>query len=201
VPRWLLDRSLLQKTGASQPFIRGTILPEASNPVSRFLIWVCRPIIAGVPRWRTLTLVLSVLALVLSLHPASRLGADFMPTLNEGALLHVPTSLPRMSITKTAELMQSMDGAMIPLEQSARVVVAKGAPSIRTENALLSTYIYVDIRDRDIGGYVADAKKAVAEQAKFPSGAYVTWSGQFEYMERAIYALIKQWRLRGGGEE
>jgi Cu(I)/Ag(I) efflux system membrane protein CusA/SilA len=64
--------------------------------------------------------------------------------------------------------------------------VAKGAPGIRTENALLSAYIYVDIRDRDIGGYVADAKKAVAAQVKFPPGYYVTWSGQFEYMERAI---------------
>ena len=73
-------------------------------------------------------------------------------------------------------------GAMIPLGQLAKVVVA--APGIRTENALLSAYIYVDIRDRDIGSYVADA--AVAAQVKFPSGYYVTWSGQFEYMERAI---------------
>jgi Cu(I)/Ag(I) efflux system membrane protein CusA/SilA len=83
-------------------------------------------------------------------------------------------------------LIPTMDGAMIPLGQLAKVVVAKGAPSIRTENALLSAYIYVDIRDRDIGSYVADAKKAVAEQVKFPPGYYVTWSGQFEYMERAI---------------
>jgi len=79
-----------------------------------------------------------------------------------------------------------MDGAMIPLGQLAKVVVAKGAPGIRTENALLSAYIYVDIRDRDLGGYVAEAKKAVAEQVAFPSGYYITWSGQFEYMERAI---------------
>ena len=79
-----------------------------------------------------------------------------------------------------------MAGAMIPLGQLAKVEVAKGAPSIRTENALLSAYIYVDIRDRDIGSYVADAKRAVAAQVKFPSGYYITWSGQFEYMERAI---------------
>jgi Cu(I)/Ag(I) efflux system membrane protein CusA/SilA len=59
-------------------------------------------------------------------------------------------------------LVPTMEGAMIPLGQVAKVVVAKGAPGIRTENALLSAYIYVDIRDRDIGGYVADAKKAVA---------------------------------------
>jgi multidrug efflux pump subunit AcrB len=66
-------------------------------------------------------------------------------------------------------LIPTMDGAMIPLGQLARVVVAKGAPSIRTENALLSAYIYVDIRDRDIGGYVADAKKAVSRTGQVPA--------------------------------
>jgi Cu(I)/Ag(I) efflux system membrane protein CusA/SilA len=81
------------------------------------------------------------------------------------------------------------DGAMIPLGQVARVKLVRGPPSIRTENALLSAYIYVDIRDRDIGGYVADAQKAVGEQVAFPPGYYVTWSGQFEYMQRAIEKL------------
>jgi Cu(I)/Ag(I) efflux system membrane protein CusA/SilA len=82
-------------------------------------------------------------------------------------------------------LVPSMEGAMIPLGQLARVKVVKGAPAIRTENALLSAYIFVDIRDRDIGSYVADARKAVSEKVKFPPGYYATWSGQFEYMERA----------------
>ncbi|MCM2342550.1 efflux RND transporter permease subunit, partial [Rhodoferax sp.] len=86
----------------------------------------------------------------------------------------------------TQVLVPTMEGAMVPLGQLAKVVVAKGAPGIRTENALLSAYIYVDIRDRDIGSYVRDAKKAVTEQVTFPSGYYVTWSGQFENMERAI---------------
>ncbi len=367
-------------------FIRGKIMPEAKNPVNRFLIWVYRPIIAGVMRWKKLTILLAVLAMAVSIYPASRLGSEFMPTLNEGTLFYMPTSLPGMSITKAAELLQTqnkiiksfpevasvygkagrantatdpaptemfetvinlkpesewrpgmttdkliaeldkalqfpgvanswtmpikaridmlstgirtpigikvfgkdlgemeklareieavvkavpgttsafaerltggfylditpdreqlaryglavgdlqdvigtalggemvtttvegrerfgvqvryprelradpqqiarevlvptMDGAMIPLGQVAKVAIAKGAPGIRTENALLSAYIFVDIRDRDIGGYVADAKRAVAEKVKFPPGYYVTWSGQFEYMERAI---------------
>jgi Cu(I)/Ag(I) efflux system membrane protein CusA/SilA len=367
-------------------FIQGKVMPEAKNPVNRFLIWAYRPIIASVMRWKKMTIVAAVVVLVASIYPASQLGSEFMPTLNEGTLLYMPASLPGMSITKAAELMQTqnkiiksfpevasvygkagrantatdpaptemfetvinlkpesewrpglttdkliaeldkalqfpgvanawtmpikaridmlstgirtpigikvfgkdlgemekmakeieavvkavpgttsafaeritggfylniepdreqlaryglavgdlqdvigtalggemvtttvegrerfgvtiryprelrsdpqqiarevliptMDGAMIPLGQLAKVVVAKGAPSIRTENALLSAYIYVDIRDRDIGSYVADAKKAVAEQVKFPPGYYVTWSGQFEYMERAI---------------
>jgi len=366
-------------------FIRGKIMPEAKNPVNRFLIWVYRPVIKGVMHWKKLTIALALLAMAVSLYPASRLGSEFMPTLNEGTLLFMPSSLPGMSITKAAELMQTqnkiiksfpevvsvwgkagrantatdpaptemfetvinlkpesewragmnmdkliaemdkalqfpgvsnawtmpikarldmlatgirtpigikvfgkdlgemeklakqieavvkqvpgttsafaeritggfyiniepdreqlaryglavgdlqdvigtalggemvtttvegrerfgvnvryprelrgdpqqiarevlvttMDGAMIPLGQVARVEIAKGTPGIRTENALLSAYIYVDIRDRDIGGYVADARKAVNEQVKFPPGYYATWSGQFEYMERA----------------
>ncbi|MBS0251374.1 MAG: efflux RND transporter permease subunit, partial [Proteobacteria bacterium] len=57
--------------------------------------------------------------------------------------------------------------------------------TIRTENAKLATYVYVDIRDRDLGGYIADAKKAVESQVKLPPGTYLVWSGQFEYLERA----------------
>jgi Cu(I)/Ag(I) efflux system membrane protein CusA/SilA len=86
-------------------------------------------------------------------------------------------------------LVPTMDRGMIPLGQVARIEIAKGAPAIRTENALLSAYIYVDIRDRDIGSYVAEAQKAVAERVQFPPGYYATWSGQFEYMERALEKL------------
>ena len=367
-------------------FICGRILPEARNPVNRALIWVYRPIIAGVMRHKALTIVIALLVMAVTVYPASRLGSEFMPTLNEGSLLYMPSSLPGMSITKAAEVMQTqnkiiksfpevasvfgkagrantatdpaptemfetiinlkphdqcragmttdklikeldaalqfpgisnawtmpikartdmlstgirtpigikvfgkdlaemeqlakqietavksvpgtssafaerltgasyltiepdreqlaryglavgelqdviatalggemvttlvqgrerfgvtvryprelrshpqqiarevlvpiMGGAMVPLGQLAQVKVERGAPGIRTENALLSAYIYVDIRDRDIGSYVADARRAVAQQVKFPPGTYITWSGQFEYMERAI---------------
>jgi Cu(I)/Ag(I) efflux system membrane protein CusA/SilA len=79
--------------------------------------------------------------------------------------------------------------AMIPLGQVAAVKLSTGAPVIRTENALLSAYIYVDIRDRDIGGYVREARQAVRDQVAFPPGMYVIWSGQFEYLERAVDKL------------
>jgi Cu(I)/Ag(I) efflux system membrane protein CusA/SilA len=78
---------------------------------------------------------------------------------------------------------------MVPLGQLAEVKITTGAPAIRTENALLSAYIYVDIRDRDIGSYVAKARQAVNDKVKFTPGTYVMWSGQFEYMERAIEKL------------
>ncbi|MBS0336214.1 MAG: efflux RND transporter permease subunit [Proteobacteria bacterium] len=90
----------------------------------------------------------------------------------------------------TQVLVPIMNGAMIPLGQLARVSLTQAPPAIRTENALLAAYIFVDIRDRDIGGYVADAQKAVREQVQFPPGYYATWSGQFEYMERAKEKLV-----------
>ncbi|MDV6344692.1 CusA/CzcA family heavy metal efflux RND transporter [Nitrosomonas sp. Is37] len=89
----------------------------------------------------------------------------------------------------TQVLVPTMGGAMIPLGQLAQIKLVKGPPSIRTENALLSAYIFVDIRDRDIGSYIADAQQAVREQVQFSSGYYATWSGQFEYMQRAIEKL------------
>ena len=89
----------------------------------------------------------------------------------------------------TQVLVPTMGATMIPLGQLARIKLVKGPPSIRTENALLSTYIFVDIHDRDLGSYVADGQKAVREQVQFPPGYYATWSGQFEYMERAIEKL------------
>ncbi|MBS0587338.1 MAG: efflux RND transporter permease subunit [Proteobacteria bacterium] len=89
----------------------------------------------------------------------------------------------------TQVLVPAMGGTMIPLGQLAKIKLVQGPPSIRTENALLSAYIFVDIRDRDIGGYIADAQQAVREQVQFPPGYYATWSGQFEYMQRATEKL------------
>ena len=122
---------------------------------------------------------------------ATALGGEMVTTTVEGrerfgVIVRYPRELRGTPEQIAREvLVPTMEGAMIPLGQLATVSLSKGAPSIRTENALLSAYIYVDIRDRDIGSYVDDARKAVADQVKFPPGYYATWSGQFEYMERA----------------
>ncbi|ALQ50702.1 efflux RND transporter permease subunit [Nitrosomonas ureae] len=89
----------------------------------------------------------------------------------------------------TQVLVPALGGTMIPLGQLAQVKLMQGPPSIRTENALLSAYIFIDMRDRDIGGYIADAQQAVQAQVQFPPGYYATWSGQFEYMQRATEKL------------
>ena len=72
----------------------------------------------------------------------------------------------------------------------AKVKRVAGPASIRAENAQLAAYIFVDARDRDLGSYVADAKKAVAATVKFPPGYYALWSGQYEYYERAKQRLM-----------
>ncbi len=367
-------------------FVRGKILPEEKNPVNRFLIAVYRPVIAVVLRHKAATLVAALVVMLVSVWPATRLGSEFMPTLNEGTLLYMPASLPGMSVTKASELLQqqdriiksfpevesafgkagraltatdpapvemfetvinlkpddqwregmtidkliaemdqalqfpgvanswtmpikartdmlatgirtpigikvfgtdlvemerlakeieaavrtvpgttsayaerltggfyldiepdrrqlarynlpvgelqdviaaalggdmvtttvegrerfgvivryprelrdspeaiaqqvlvpTMDGAQVPLGELATITIRKGAPSIRTENALLSAYIYVDTRDPDLGAYVRAAQDAVAKAVTFPPGYYATWSGQYEYMQRAI---------------
>ena len=82
-------------------------------------------------------------------------------------------------------LIPTPSGAQIPLVQVADIVERRGAPAIKSENARLNAWIYVDIKSSDIGGYVTQAKKVLAEQVEIPPGYTVAWSGQFEYMERA----------------
>ncbi len=83
----------------------------------------------------------------------------------------------------------TMSGVPIPLAEVAEVRIADGPDMIRSENARLSGWIYVDFRDRDIGSYVAEAQKAVAEKVKLPPGYSLIWSGQYEYLQRAMERL------------
>ncbi len=371
-------------------FIHGRVRPESQNPINRLLIALYRPIIRGVLNARVLTILLAGGILALSVWPLLRIGSEFMPTLNEGTLMYMPTTLPGLSVTKAGELLQTqnkiiksfpevasvfgkagramtatdpaplemfetvvnlkpesewrpgitidrliaqMDAALqfpgvsnawtmpikaridmlstgirtpvgikvigrsladietaarqiesvlrkvpgtasafserigggyyltilpdrqalaryglsiaqvqdviamalggeritttvegreryavniryprdyrsdpqtiaqqvivpiaggsgIPLGQVAQIKLEQGPSTIRTENAQLAAYVFVDVRDRDLGGYVADARAAVAREVKFPAGVYPIWSGQFEYLERARAKLM-----------
>jgi Cu(I)/Ag(I) efflux system membrane protein CusA/SilA len=126
---------------------------------------------------------------------ASALGAETITTTVEGRERYaVSLRYPRdmrsdpQAIAREV-LVPTANGASIPLGQVATVKLVQGPASIRTENAQLAAYIYVDARDRDLGSYVADAKKAVASAVTFPPGYYAVWSGQFEYYERAKQRL------------
>jgi Cu(I)/Ag(I) efflux system membrane protein CusA/SilA len=366
-------------------FVRGRIIPEHRNPLNRFLIWVYRPVIKGVLRAKVLTIVVAAAALALTVWPARQLGSEFMPELNEGTLMYMPTTLPGISVTKAGELLATQDriiksfpevasvygkagrastatdpaptemfetiislkpqaewrpgvtlaslkaemdkalqfpgvsnawtqpiraridmlatgirtpvgikvygkdlaemekvsreveavvravpgtssayaerviggyflditpdrealgryglmvgdvqdviamalggdsvtntvegrerytvnvryprafrsdpqsiarevqvpmpnGGTVPLGEVAKVQLTRGPTSIRTENGQLAVYIFVDITGRDLGGYVAEARAAVASEVKLPQGTTLQWSGQFEYLERA----------------
>jgi Cu(I)/Ag(I) efflux system membrane protein CusA/SilA len=366
-------------------FVRGRIMPEQRNPLNRFLRWAYHPVIELALKFKGLTILLAFVVLGASLWPASRLGTEFMPTLNEGTLFYMPVTPPGLSVTKAAELVQTqnkiiksfpevesvwgkagrastatdpapmemfetvinlkpesqwrpgitvdtliaeMDGALqfpgltnswtmpikaridmlstgirtpvgikvfgkdlsgiekvarqiesvlrnvpgtasayaerttgghylnidpdrvqlaryglmlsdmqnviatalgaqpvtttvegrerynvairyphdyrnnpqaianevlipmpnggtVPLGEVAKVSLAQGPPAVRSEDAQLVSYVFVDVRDRDIGSYVAAAQKAVAGEVDFPPGYYATWSGQYEYLERA----------------
>jgi Cu(I)/Ag(I) efflux system membrane protein CusA/SilA len=86
-------------------------------------------------------------------------------------------------------LISTPGGAQIPIEQVADISLTSGPSVIRTEQAQLLGYVYVDVAGRDIGGYVKDAKRAVAEMVKLPEGYSLEWSGQYEYMLRASERL------------
>jgi Cu(I)/Ag(I) efflux system membrane protein CusA/SilA len=80
-------------------------------------------------------------------------------------------------------------GATTTLGAVADVVVTDGPPQLRSENARLNGWVYVDISGRDLGRYVAQAQKLVSQRVNLPPGYTITWSGQFEYLERAAKKL------------
>ncbi|MBU6467620.1 MAG: efflux RND transporter permease subunit [Betaproteobacteria bacterium] len=80
---------------------------------------------------------------------------------------------------------QTERGAQIRLEDVAAIHIADGPPMLKSENARLSGWVYVDIRDRDLSSAVHDMQTAVTKEVKLPPGYSITWSGQFEFMERA----------------
>jgi Cu(I)/Ag(I) efflux system membrane protein CusA/SilA len=81
-------------------------------------------------------------------------------------------------------LVMSSQGRQVPLKEVADISLANGPSMIRDENGMLAGYVYVDITGRDVGGYVEDAKRAVAAELKLPTGYSIVWSGQYENMLR-----------------
>ena len=81
-------------------------------------------------------------------------------------------------------------GTQIPLSYVAEMSLTQGPPVIKSENARRTAWIYVDIRDIDVGSYVEQAKQAVVENIELPDGYSLIWSGQYEYMERAQDRLM-----------
>jgi Cu(I)/Ag(I) efflux system membrane protein CusA/SilA len=118
--------------------IRGKILPEKKNPVNRFLIWIYHPIIKLVLKAKTLVLLLAVVVLAVTYIPWKRIGSEFMPPLNEGDLLYMPTTLPGISITKAKELLQQTDRIIAAFPEVHHVFGKIGRAETATDPAPLS---------------------------------------------------------------
>ncbi|HUR92205.1 MAG TPA: CusA/CzcA family heavy metal efflux RND transporter [Gemmatimonadaceae bacterium] len=101
-----------------------------------------------------------------------------------GVLVRYPRELRGDAEQIGNALVATPSGAQVPLGQLARIGVTRGPTLIKSENAYLNSIVYVDVRDRDVGSYVGDAKKLLAERVKLPAGYRLEWSGQFEAMER-----------------
>src|SRR5205823_6173574 len=106
-----------------------------------------------------------------------------------GVIVRYPRDLRDNPQSIARDVLVSAGSAMVPLGQLASIRVTQGPPSIRTENSELVAYLYVDMHGRDIGGFVAEADRAVHDQVKLPPGYRIQWSGQYEYLERATARL------------
>lgn len=119
-------------------FVRGKIRSEKKNPISRFLIRLYRPLIQWVLRYRWLTLGAALFILLLTFLPYQRIGSEFMPPLNEGDLLYMPTTDPGISITKAKELLQQTDKIIKSFPEVAHVFGKIGRAESATDPAPLS---------------------------------------------------------------
>ncbi len=119
-------------------FIRGKISDEHKNPINRFLHRVHKPVFNIAIKWRWLTLMIAVLLLVLTIYPLSKLGSEFMPPLDEGDILYMPTTFPGISITKAKELLQQTDKILRTFPEVHHVFGKAGRAETATDPAPLS---------------------------------------------------------------
>jgi Cu(I)/Ag(I) efflux system membrane protein CusA/SilA len=120
--------------------IRGRIAPEVKNPINRFLISVYEPALNFVLRFRWFVLLGALLLLLLTIFPFARLGKEFMPPLNEGTLLYMPTAVPGMSITEATKILQIQDRQLKKFPEVTTVFGKAGQADSSTDPAPLSMF-------------------------------------------------------------
>jgi len=120
--------------------VRGKIPDERANPLNRFLIAVYQPMLNAVLRWPKLTLAIAGVALVLSLWPVQHIGGEFMPPLDEGDLLYMPSALPGLSAGKAAELLQQTDRLIKTVPEVVSVFGKAGRAETATDPAPLEMF-------------------------------------------------------------
>ncbi|HGG60786.1 MAG TPA: efflux RND transporter permease subunit, partial [Gammaproteobacteria bacterium] len=153
-------------------FIRGHITPEEKNPVNRVLIALYRPVIRLVLKIPTLLVILTVILIGVGLWPLQKIGSEFMPDLNEGDLLYMPSAFPAISIGKAQQLLQQTDKLIKTVPEVARVFGKIGRADTATDPApltMIETTILLKPRDQWRPGMTMDKlKQELDRRVKFP---------------------------------
>jgi Cu(I)/Ag(I) efflux system membrane protein CusA/SilA len=160
-------------------WIRGKITPEARNPVNRFLIWVYQPAVNLVLRFRWLTLLVALALIGLTIFPFRKLGKEFMPPLNEGDILYMPTAVPGISIDEATRILQIQDRLLRQFPEVESVFGKVGQAETPTDPAPLSMVeTVVKLKPPEQWPSGMTWEKLVAEmnaQIKTPGMANIFW--------------------------
>ena len=160
-------------------FVKGKIRKEKDNPISSFFIKIYKPVIRFILRFPVLVLVLAVIILFTTLFPLFQIGSEFMPPLNEGDLLYMPTTPPGISITKAKELLQQTDKLIASHPQVAHTLGKIGRADTSTDPAPLSmietTITLKDKKEWPKGKTIEDIIKELDEIVQFP-GLTNSWT-------------------------
>ncbi|HXF05489.1 MAG TPA: CusA/CzcA family heavy metal efflux RND transporter [Blastocatellia bacterium] len=159
--------------------IRGRIAPEERNPINRILIWLYRPLVAGALRARWLVVVLAILAVAASVPLYGKLGSEFMPPLNEGTILYMPTALPGISVTQAGMLLQRQDQLLKEFPEVEHVFGKIGRSRTPTDPAHLSmaeTVVTLKPEEQWRPGMTWDSLIAEMDKiVKFPGMPNIWW--------------------------
>jgi len=159
--------------------IRGKITPEIKNPVNRFLIRAYQPFADFVLRYRAFTLGAALVVLLITIFPYRRLGSEFMPPLNEGTLLYMPTAVPGMSITEATKILQIQDRQLKKIPEAVTVFGKAGQAETPTDPAPLSMFeTIIPLRPPDQWRRGMTWEKLLAEvnaNIKTPGMANIFW--------------------------
>ncbi|MFA9408390.1 MAG: efflux RND transporter permease subunit [Candidatus Dadabacteria bacterium] len=159
--------------------IKGKVKPEAKNPISRGLIWLYNPVVTFALRFKKTVILSALVVLILTLIPFSRLGSEFMPPLNEGTILYMPTAVPGMSITEAAKILNAQDKMLMKFPEVERVFGKIGRAETATDPAPLSmveTVITLKPKDQWRPGMTWDKLLAeMNENVRFPGMANIFW--------------------------
>ncbi|MGB1058647.1 MAG: efflux RND transporter permease subunit [Ketobacter sp.] len=153
-------------------FIRGKVLPEHKNPLNRALIAVYMPVLKTVLQYPKSTLVLALIITVVGFWPVNKIGSEFIPPLDEGDLMYMPTTYPGLSIGKAREILQQTDKLIATVPEVKSVFGKIGRAETATDPApltMIETFIQIKPRDEWREGMTTDKlKKELDALVKFP---------------------------------